>query len=57
MRLGNPQIPEQADGVHNALADARHNKVIADFLDAYAAGRSIGEKISRAIDEAEQRDA
>lgn len=24
-RLGNPRLPEQPDGVHNALADARHN--------------------------------
>ncbi|MDH6282918.1 3'-5' exoribonuclease domain-containing protein [Prescottella agglutinans] len=23
-RLGNPELPEQADGVHNALEDARH---------------------------------
>ncbi len=26
-RLGNPRLPEQAEGVHNALADARHNVV------------------------------
>lgn len=36
-RLGNPRVPEQAEGVHNALADARHNQVIARFLDEYAA--------------------
>lgn len=24
-RLGNPQMPEQAEGHHNALSDARHN--------------------------------
>jgi hypothetical protein len=31
-RLGNPELPEQPDGVHNALADARHNLVRARFL-------------------------
>jgi hypothetical protein len=31
-RLGNPQVPQQAVGEHNALADARHNCVIAEFL-------------------------
>jgi hypothetical protein len=31
-RLGNPKVPEQEAGEHNALADARHNKVIAAFL-------------------------
>jgi hypothetical protein len=35
-RLGNPQVPEQESGEHNALADARHNKVIAEFLDLAA---------------------
>jgi 3' exoribonuclease, RNase T-like len=32
-RLGNPAVPEQGAGEHNALADARHNRVIAEFLD------------------------
>lgn len=32
VRLGDPQMPEQASGVHNALADARHVKVMAEFL-------------------------
>ena len=32
-RLGNPGLPEQPDGEHNALADARHNLVRARFLD------------------------
>lgn len=32
-RLGNPQLPEQPEGEHNALADARHNLVRAQFLD------------------------
>ncbi len=31
-RLGDPRVPEQRSGQHNALEDARHNKVIADFL-------------------------
>jgi hypothetical protein len=30
--LGNPQLPEQGKGEHNALADARWNKVAWDFL-------------------------
>lgn len=38
VRLGNPKMPEQASGVHNALADARHNKVMAGFLATLAAG-------------------
>jgi hypothetical protein len=32
-RLGNPQMPEQESGEHNALADARHVKVMAVVLD------------------------
>jgi sugar lactone lactonase YvrE len=36
-RLGNPRLPEQQDGEHNALADARHNRVIARALAAHAA--------------------
>lgn len=32
-RLGNPRLPEQPGGVHNALADARHNLTVAQFLD------------------------
>ena len=39
VRLGDPRVPEQAEGVHNALADARHNRVIARFLDEAAARR------------------
>lgn len=35
-RLGLKDLPQQAEGLHNALADARHNKVVADFLDAQA---------------------
>jgi 3' exoribonuclease, RNase T-like len=33
-RLGNAAVPEQGPGEHNALADARHNRVIAEFLAA-----------------------
>lgn len=36
-RLGNPALPEQSSGEHNALADARHDKVRWDFL------RALGE--------------
>lgn len=35
-RLGNPTLPEQPDGIHNALADARHNLVRAQYLDSLA---------------------
>ncbi|WP_431911641.1 3'-5' exoribonuclease domain-containing protein [Nonomuraea jabiensis] len=31
-RLGNPTIPVQDEGHHNALADARWNKAVGDFL-------------------------
>lgn len=34
-RLGNPEMPRQAAGEHNALDDARHNLAMARFLDAY----------------------
>jgi len=37
--LGNPRLPEQAEGEHNALEDARHNLVRARFL-AEQASRS-----------------
>lgn len=36
-RLGNPKLPEQPAGEHNALADARHNLVRAGVLDRLAA--------------------
>jgi hypothetical protein len=35
-RLGNPRVPQQESGHHNALADARHNRVIAKYLDGLA---------------------
>lgn len=34
MRLGNPRLPEQGKGEHNALADARWNKSAWEFLRA-----------------------
>lgn len=30
--LGNPELPKQESGEHNALADAKHNQVIYQFL-------------------------
>lgn len=33
-RLGNPGLPEQTDGEHNALADARHLKARFEYLAA-----------------------
>ncbi|WP_432137622.1 3'-5' exoribonuclease domain-containing protein [Streptomyces sp. bgisy154] len=33
VRLGDPGLPEQSAGAHNALADARHNLVRAQHLD------------------------
>ncbi|MFI0406615.1 hypothetical protein [Actinomadura sp. 3N508] len=41
-RLGNPQLPEQPEGLHNALADARHNKVRAAHLDRLARAKDSG---------------
>jgi hypothetical protein len=35
-RLGNPEMPTQAAGEHNALEDARHNLAMARFLDEIA---------------------
>lgn len=35
--LGNPELPKQGKGEHNALADARWNKVAFDFLQGLAA--------------------
>lgn len=33
VRLGEPELPEQQGAVHDALADARHNRRIAQFLE------------------------
>jgi hypothetical protein len=35
LRLGSPKLPRQAEGEHNALADARHNARIAQWLKEY----------------------
>jgi hypothetical protein len=37
-RLGNPRLPEQGKGEHNALADARWNKKAYEFLKTVEAG-------------------
>jgi hypothetical protein len=37
-QVGKPEMPEQPEGLHNALADARHNKVRFEFLRSAAAG-------------------
>lgn len=43
VRLGDPPMPKQDVGVHNALADAWHNKTKAEFLARFElAGRHIG---------------
>jgi hypothetical protein len=41
VRLGNPRMPEQAGGMHNALEDARHNLVIARRLQAAAGAAAL----------------
>lgn len=41
-RLGEPEMPRQADGEHNALADALHNRDMARFLDQYAQDHTEG---------------
>lgn len=41
-RLGNPEMPRQATGEHNALDDARHNLAMARFLDDYAQRHTDG---------------
>jgi len=37
-RLGQPRLPQQHHGEHNALEDARHNEVIGEFLTAIDRG-------------------
>lgn len=39
VRLGDLRVPEQKSGAHNALEDARHNRVIHDYLEKYAHDR------------------
>lgn len=43
VRLGDPRMPEQEYGNHNALADARHNKRMGDYLKGYSGNLSFGE--------------
>lgn len=38
-RLGNPELPKQGKGEHNALADAQWNKHVYDFLAGYDSWR------------------
>lgn len=33
-QLGNPKLPEQGKGEHHALADAKWNKLVYDFLES-----------------------
>jgi hypothetical protein len=40
-RLGNPELPEQAAGKHNALEDARHNRAVGSFLSAIAYSKGV----------------
>lgn len=35
-QLGDPELPRQEKGAHNALEDAQHNKVMWGFLDEYS---------------------
>ncbi len=42
--LGNPKLPEQGKGEHNALADARWNKVAWDFLRTYSEDCTVERK-------------
>ena len=32
VQLGNPELPQQKAGLHNALSDALHNQAIWEFL-------------------------
>jgi hypothetical protein len=41
------RMPEQPDGLHNALADAKHNLVRARFLDDIAAQRQAEQCLAR----------
>jgi hypothetical protein len=33
VQMGNPRVPEQASGLHNALSDAIWNKEVSEYLD------------------------
>jgi hypothetical protein len=43
--LGNPKLPEQPAGLHNALEDARHIKARWEFLRQYEHGQIIDRAI------------
>lgn len=43
MRLGNPPLPKQEKGKHNALADARHNRLIWQALQPNAFGGPLAQ--------------
>ena len=45
--LGNPRLPEQGKDEHNALADARHNKVMYEFLRKYA--QELNDHVARML--------
>jgi hypothetical protein len=51
MRLGNPQVPEQATGAHNAYMDALWNKETYEYLQGYrprtAALRALQDQFDR----------
>lgn len=47
VRLGNPTLPAQGLGEHNALADARWNKVVWDFLNDLRQGRAAFSRLPR----------
>ncbi len=38
-RLGNPQLPEQKSTEHNALEDAKWNKLAFEFLQNFSANQ------------------
>jgi hypothetical protein len=48
VRLGNPWVPEQLEGAHNALADARWNKETYEYLQRLReASEGSGEPLAR----------
>lgn len=49
-RLGDPPLPEQTSGEHNALADARHNLARAQRLAEVAASRTGFPKLVRDLE-------
>lgn len=45
--VGSPRLPEQTGVEHNALEDARHNKVMYEFLAKYA--QELNDEVSRVL--------